>query len=399
MKKFVPYLASGLGLLSIAISNLSHAGDSPSANNLADALKQHDTHLELRYRVEAVDLDNDTLDTGIASTLRTRLTYQSARYLNSRLLLEFDNVTLLGDDSYNNFRNGAARARIADDRGTEVNQASLSYQGLDNLTFIFGRQRINLANQRFVGGVGWRQNEQTYDAASVRFKHDKTTAHYSYLARVNDIFANNTRHDSHLLQIDNNQLTNHHISLYGQWLNDRDVADNANATQTLGVRFQGSSQPWHYTIEYAQQSDYKDRASEFSTGYWHAELAFAAEMLRVTFGTEVLESDDGIAFQTPLATKHAFQGWSDQFLATPAAGLNDVYVKLAGTVSETKLSAAFHHFTATESVEADNYGQEVNLSAARKFGSVNALLKYAYYQADDFSVDTHKIWLMLAARF
>src|SRR3546814_18226061 len=28
-----------------------------------------------------------------------------------------------------------------------------------------GRQRINLDDQRFVGSVGWRQNEQTFDAA------------------------------------------------------------------------------------------------------------------------------------------------------------------------------------------------------------------------------------------
>lgn len=399
MKNILPYLASGLGLLSIAISNLGHAGDSPAADSLTDALKQHDTHLELRYRVEMVDMDNDALDTGIASTLRTRLTYQSAHYLDSQLLLEFDNVSVLGDDSYNNFRNNANRARIADDRGTEVNQAAITYNGIDNLTLIAGRQRINLANQRFVGGVGWRQNEQTYDAASARLRLGKTTTQYSYLARVNDIFANNIRHDSHLLQIDSQALPDHNISLYGQWLNDRNVADNANATQTLGIRFQGHAKPWHYTIEYAQQSDYKDRATTFSAGYWHAEFAYASDPLRITLGTEVFESDDGIAFQTPLATKHAFQGWADQFLATPAGGLNDVYVKLAGSVANTRLMAAYHHFTANEDIANDSYGQEIDLSAARKVGSINVLLKYAFYQADDFNVDTHKLWLMLATRF
>ena len=32
------------------------------------------------------------------------------------------------------------------------------------------------------------------------------------------------------------------------------------------------------------------------------------------------------AFQTPLATKHAFQGWADQFLTTPADGIEDAYL-------------------------------------------------------------------------
>ena len=41
-------------------------------------------------------------------------------------------------------------------------------------------------------------------------------------------------------------------------------------------------------------------------------------------GYEVLGGADvpNHAFQTPLATLHAFQGWADKFLTTPAAGVH-----------------------------------------------------------------------------
>ena len=51
-------------------------------------------------------------------------------------------------------------------------------------------------------------------------------------------------------------------------------------------------------------------------------------------GYELLGSDDGkVAFNTPLATKHKFNGWADKFLGTPKEGLEDVYLTAKGKVS------------------------------------------------------------------
>src|SRR5438552_1895691 len=36
-----------------------------------------------------------------------------------------------------------------------------------------GRQRINIEDQRFVGSVGWRQNEQTFDAGRIEYGNPK----------------------------------------------------------------------------------------------------------------------------------------------------------------------------------------------------------------------------------
>ena len=50
-----------------------------------------------------------------------------------------------------------------------------------------GRQRINLDDQRFVGSSGWRQNEQTFDAARVEatiLKNLKADVTYAWSVRT-----------------------------------------------------------------------------------------------------------------------------------------------------------------------------------------------------------------------
>lgn len=50
----------------------------------------------------------------------------------------------------------------------------------------------------------------------------------------------------------------------------------------------------------------------------------------VLTGYELLGSDNGVGFSTPLATKHKFNRWSDKFLDTPGEGLQDVYTIFKG---------------------------------------------------------------------
>ena len=56
-------------------------------------------------------------------------------------------------------------------------------------TLTLGRQRVLLDDQRFVGNVGWRQNEQTFDAFRVVNKSVKNLVlDATYLNRVNRVF-------------------------------------------------------------------------------------------------------------------------------------------------------------------------------------------------------------------
>ncbi|MED5432978.1 MAG: hypothetical protein VX920_11630, partial [Pseudomonadota bacterium] len=96
-------------------------------------------------------------------------------------------------------------------------------------------------------------------------------------------------------------------------------------------------------------------------------------------------------FQTPLATKHAFNGWADLFLATPADGLEDTFVTVGGKLAGFKLAAIYHDFKSNEG--STDYGTEMDLLVARPIGKHYTVgLKYADYSADDFGADTSKYW-------
>jgi len=114
----------------------------------------------------------------------------------------------------------------------------------------------------------------------------------------------------------------------------------------------------------------------------------------------VLEGDTapGSAFRTPLATLHAFQGWADKFLTTPDAGVEDLYLAITGKALGADLVLRAHDFSA-QAGSAD-WGTELDFSANWPLGKHYAvLLKGATYDADDFSTDASKYWVMLTATF
>ena len=125
--------------------------------------------VDLRYRYENVD-DDAKNRTASANTLRSRLTLATAAWNGVSGLAEVDNVWDFESDNYNSTENGNTQYPvIADPTGTDLNQVWLKYDG-GKYDGTLGRQRILHGNQRFVGGVAWRQNEQTYDAFRATWK-------------------------------------------------------------------------------------------------------------------------------------------------------------------------------------------------------------------------------------
>ena len=59
-----------------------------------------------------------------------------------------------------------------------------------------GRQRILVEDQRFVGNVGWRQDEQTFDAVRADAALGRFKATYAYLWHVNRILGEERDWDS-----------------------------------------------------------------------------------------------------------------------------------------------------------------------------------------------------------
>ncbi|MCH8134923.1 MAG: alginate export family protein, partial [Proteobacteria bacterium] len=285
------------------------------------SLRDGKLKLNFRYRYELVDQDGIAKDAH-ASTLRTRLTYQSPYLSNFGFLLEFDDVRSVGNDLYNSTRNGNIdRPVVADPEGTEVNQALVSYKGFENTLIRAGRRRIKLDNDRFIGNVGWRQNEQTFDSISLtNTALPKTTVQYAYIGNVNRIFGPddgtppaNFDSNSHILNVQYAMWPNLDITAYA-YLLDLENAPSAS-NRTLGIRVVGSNVvndriSVGYTIEYADQADYGDNPNDYSADYVLLEGALTMGGITAKLGYEVLGGGAVQAFQTPLATLHAFQGWA-----------------------------------------------------------------------------------------
>lgn len=370
-------------------------------------LGQGEAKLSFRYRYEGVDQDGLPEDAH-ASTLRTRLAYQTPTDQLIQLTLEADNVLRLGGANFSDGnRTVAGHPVVADPNGTEINQALLTIKPGDSAQFRLGRQRINYDDQRFVGGVGWRQNEQTYDAVRADFKvHEALTVDYSYLWNINRIFgpeggaqAADWDCQCHLLNIGVRPWQNAKLALFGYSLDLEDAP--ALASRTVGLRLDGTHKTsdalqLNYLLSYASQSDAGDNPTNYSAPYWHVRFGAARKGLKASLGLEVLGGDanvPGARFVTPLATLHAFNGWADKFLATPATGLQDLYLRLDAPIGGFKATIFYHDFSAEAG--SQDYGSEWDLAVSRKITEHLSLLgKFAHYDADGLATDTRKLWFM-----
>jgi len=400
-------VAASLAALLCAPSAAQEGAASPF-----DALIGGEVDASLRHRYEWVDDDNFDQNAN-ASPMRIRLGYTTARWRGFGLRGELEWIRAVGFDDEFDEGGGNTPDRsefpvVADPDGTEMNQIYLSWAG-GPITARLGRQRIHLDNQRFVGGVGWRQNEQTYDALSLRFERGKLDGFYAYLANVNRIFGDDVPagdHDqdgTHLLNVgvDTGGAGKAGVYYYGI---DNDDAP-AFSTHTLGARLDGSwsaAEPeangleLSWLVELAWQRDAANAPLDYTAGYYHARLGAAHRGLSAAIGWERLAGNDdpGEAFRTPLATLHAFQGWADRFLATPDAGIDDRYVKLGARFAGWQAGLRYHDFDA-ETGDAD-FGEELDLHIGRAFfgGRVRTDAYFARFDGDALA-DVTKAWLML----
>lgn len=361
-----------------------------------------------RTRLETVD-DDAFAHAADAATARLRLGWTQPLGAGFTLMAEGEAVRELSDD-FNSGANGRTGFPLVQDaHATELNQAWLQWRGA-RIGATAGRQRIVLDNQRFVGNVGWRQNEQTFDALSLDGKPtDALTLRWHWLDRVHRVAGDDARDplarerdlDAHLF---NAAWTSgrHVLAGYAYLLEDQDLP--GASTRTIGARWTGAlggdTRRWQWTLEAAQQADYADNPRGFSHGYFLAEPALVVAGLTWKAGWERLDGDGTHAFQTPLATLHAFNGWADKFVVTPPAGLDDRYVGVGGKAGrgdwagKVDWALAWHDYDAAHGDAG--YGKEWNASLGLALGrGWNVLAKLADYSSDGFARDTRKFWLQV----
>lgn len=364
--------------------------------------------LDLRLRHEHVD-DGAFARDADALTLRTRLGWRSPEHNGLFLLIEAEDVRALVDD-YHSSANGRTRfPLVVDPEGSEWNQAHLGWKYAEASQLILGRQRLLFDNQRYIGNVGWRQNEQTFDAFTLQHQPLAGVAlRYAYLDKVHRIFGNPhpdplaAERDlaSHLLNA-SWALAAGTLVGYGYFHEDRDV--EAASTRSLGLRFTGSraldeARTLVYGAELATQQGWRDAPASGSVDYRWFELGLRQSGHTLKFGQEALGSNGRRAFQTPLATGHAFNGWADRFLTTPANGLRDRHIKLDGPLGGLRYLLAWHEFDADRG-RAD-FGSELDAQLAWSFAPHwNALAKYADYRSGGLGSDVRKVWLSIEYRW
>ena len=368
-----------------------------------------DPGLALRYRFENVD-DEAFVEEADASTLRLRLNFLTPEYSGFSAFVEVDTVVEFGPDDYNagggNTPERGQFPLVADPDGIDLNQLWVQWGAGEGRLIRAGRQRIIFDNARFVGNVGWRQNEQTYDALAADWLLGGVRMQYAYVDNVNRIFGNDVPagdhdNDTHLLNV--SRALGDAGRLAGYWYDIDNEDDPASSTRTWGLRWVGSTMgAFGYSAEFAHQSDAANNPVDYDADYWRLDASLGDEQFSGFAGWEVLGGDaskPGAAFRTPLATLHAFNGWADRFLVTPNAGLEDLFIGLKGRQWNWSWQAVLHDFTA-EDGSAD-WGSELDASAARTFAErYELLLKFADFDGDSPGFpDTRKIWVQLSAAY
>ena len=381
---------------------------------------------EVRYRYEHVEQDGFANDAD-AHTVRTNLGFKTGIYRDFQALIEAQIVQSFGDEDFNSTTNSnTAFPIVADPDVTEINELWLSWSGLPQTTIKAGRQKINIDNQRFVGTVGWRQNDQTFDAVQITNSSiENLNLLYSYVGNVNRIQGDDNAlgdldSDVHLANASYQFADWLKLTGYGYWLDFDEVP--GLSSMTYGLRATGSvpiNDDWtfFYEAEGAIQEDNGNNTANYDEEYYHIAPGIKGHGFTLKAGYEELGGDGTNAFQTPLATLHKFNGWADAFLNTPDVGLEDIYVsasyKVSGTDSffdGTKFTAVYHDFDSHDGGTGD-LGDEIDLSIGRSFTlpdagqpfkKVNVLLKYADYDgetATGVDASREKVWLQFSIKF
>jgi hypothetical protein len=388
-----------------------------ASDNVDDLLVDGKFTFDARARYEQVNQEGFAKDAS-APTVRARVGFVTGKVANFQGLIEGEAIVHLSD-AFNDTVNGAtAFPKVVDPAGMELNRLQLEYTGIPQTVVTLGRQRINLDNQRFVGAVGWRQNEQTFDALRVtNTSIDGLALTYIFVNQVNRIYGNESHQGQydgpiHLFNAAYDWAPVGKIVGYAYLLDLDGVAlVNLQSTATLGARVTGKKDLGDklmlgYEAEYAHQNDYGNNPGHFDLNYWHGDLSLARSGLSALVGVESLEGDGVRGFSTPLATLHKFQGYADAFLTTPVDGIVDVYGKIGyekkfdepvGPITGFTAAAWYHGFD-TERHSAP-LGNEFDVEAVARLGEHFAIgSKYANLDSEIGAYkDQQKVWLYVEA--
>lgn len=393
-------------LLASSIASLAFTSAlSAQAQSFDEFVKGGSVDVNFRYRVESADVEGGA-DAALANTLKSRATIKTGAIYGLSAVVEGDNTYQVTDEFFDGGDNDTAGTeydKVLDQETTQLNQAYLQYS-MDSTTVKAGNQRILLDNQRHVGGVGFRQDEATFDAVSVKSTVADTTIFAAVANNRNNIKNENTEEAITLLNVKYAVSKDIAATAFYYGIDDTNAIDGLDL-DTFGLRAKGSASGFGFEAEVATQNKTTAGGGDFNSLYYHLAGSKKLGSVKATVGLEAFGSDGGdAAFATPLGTNHKFYGWSDTFLGGAGNnGIQDLYASAVTKVAGIKWVAQAHNFSSVEG--SDPLGNEFGFVAAKKFGAYGASLKVAQYLASDFATnsldqnDTTKVWLTGTAKF
>ena len=404
-------LLLSMAALPLMVGGLSVSASAADGINILNDVKVKG---EIRPRYEYANVYSNGTDKANAFTARTHLAVTGG-------LLGVENLTAtIGLQGVDNFGyKGYAPAdpkydTIGDPKGAMLSEASVDYS-VGKTALHVGRSQVNLDNQRFIGTVGWRQMERSYDtvfAANSDVKNLTLLAAYVYgYAGVGSTTTTDT--NSVLLHANYKVMDELSITGYGYLL--------SSIHDTYGVALTGkvdAGAKLSYRAEYAMQSDATLETNSYlgkpkaDASYLNLDLGANFSGILAGANYELLSGTDGTdgktPFTTPLATGHKFNGWADKFLgATPTGGLQDANIRVGYKAKGFgKVLAVYHAFAASEKMGGEtDLGSEIDAvyaNAIPGFKNLNGLAKFASYsggKVTGYKDNITKAWLQLDYKF
>lgn len=370
-------LCGCIGLISFSVHGVA----------LADATPEHNVDWSARARV--ADFYGEERARAASLLVRLNVETQWSEYLSSHV--QVDNVSrgFKGEHSDGVDLNG--KPLIPDAGGLDANQAYLAIK-LDSLSFKLGRQQINWDDQRFIGGNGFWQNEQTFDALLANIKlFSNSQVSYAYIGNVNRIFGDDAdkqvssnggaygadaasrpvnllgdhKHHTHIARLNINEWD------YSEWVVYGYVMDNITAPRssnnTVGA---------HYTFTYKMDAiKYRlklesalQKQPELSNSpllpYYLLDASLGINRFDVIARYEIVSRKENANFIMPLGSSHDFQGASSQIQNFMGQGLKDASLGLTWRATPFKIETQYHRFNAYTSNEY--LGQELDITLSYK---------------------------------
>ena len=434
-----------LALAPVALLMTVQAASADELESLGAALQGGKTNFAMQYRYESVDTPSNGVGQAKASTLGTRLGYETGAYHDLSGTVQVQGVW--GNKQYADGQVGSMQTanlnKVNDPAGVGLAQAHLTYKGIADTTLKQGRQLIRYDDDRWVGNVDWRQNWQTFDASTITNKSiADTTIQAAYVTNVNrpstdgatagnnsSVGNGNAHMKSTLVNINNKSLSFADVVAYSYRLDYTNAGlaaasngspESAGSTDTTGLKLAKNGidvagYKFGWVAEMANQKNFKQNTTSYNARYTNINANVGGSLGNIKIGQEVLGSDNAKSVQTPLSTLFAFNGWADKFLVTPTTGLKDTYVKLRSDAMGIVYGADYHQFKAD--VASTNLGRELDLIAEKQIDKNFAVgARAARYKADAASsgtgtatanaqaggvylVDTNKAWVYGSFKF